>query len=207
VGIMQADAFAGFKALYDAKRQPAPIIEAACWSHGRRKFFDLAKLAKAPIAIEAVRRIDELFEIERAINGMTLEQRVAVRQEKSKPLVADLEVWLRRQRVLVSSKSEIAKAINYSLNRWEAFTRFLDDGRICLSNNAAERAKGKIGPSPVPTREDTAPPLSILSLSPASSMTSIPRLGSPTCWHACRITQQIKSRIFCRGIGKPRALR
>jgi transposase len=140
VGIMQADAFAGFNALYDAKRQPAPIIEAACWSHGRRKFFDLAKLAKAPIAIEAVRRIDELFEIERAINGMTLEQRVAVRQEKSKPLVADLEVWLRRQRVLVSSKSEIAKAINYSLNRWEAFTRFLDDGRICLSNNAAERA-------------------------------------------------------------------
>jgi transposase len=140
VGIMQADAFAGFKALYDAKRQPAPIIEAACWSHGRRKFFDLAKLAKAPIAIEAVRRIDELFEIERAINGMTPEQRVAARWAKSKPLVADLDVWLRQQRVLVSSKSEIAKAINYSLNRWEAFTRFLDDGRICLSNNAAERA-------------------------------------------------------------------
>jgi len=140
VGIMQADAFAGFNSLYDAKRQPAPIVEAACWSHGRRKFFDLAKLTKAPIAIEAVRRIDELFEIERAINGKTPEHRVAVRHEKSKPLVADLEVWLRQQRALVSSKSEIAKAINYSLNRWEAFTRFLDDGRICLSNNAAERA-------------------------------------------------------------------
>jgi transposase len=140
VGIMQADAFAGFNSLYDAKRQPAPIVEAACWSHGRRKFFDLAKLTKAPIAIEAVRRIDELFEIERAINGKTPEHRIAVRHEKSKPLVADLEVWLRQQRALVSSKSEIAKAINYSLNRWEAFTRFLDDGRICLSNNAAERA-------------------------------------------------------------------
>jgi len=87
-----------------------------------------------------VRRIDELFEIERSINGKTPEQRVAVRHEKSKPLVADLEVWLRQQRALVSSKSEIAKAINYSLTRWEAFTRFLDDGRICLSNNAAERA-------------------------------------------------------------------
>jgi len=140
VGIMQADAFAGFNGLYDAKRQPAPIIEAACWSHGRRKYFDLAKLNKSPIAIEAVRRIDELFEIERSINGKTPEQRVAVRHEKSKPLVADLEVWLRQQRALVSSKSEIAKAINYSLTRWEAFTRFLDDGRICLSNNAAERA-------------------------------------------------------------------
>jgi transposase len=137
---MQADAFAGFNSLYDAKRQPAPIVEAACWSHGRRKFFDLAKLTKAPIAIEAVRRIDELFEIERAINGKTPEHRVAVRQEKSKLLVTDLELWLRQQRALISSKSEIAKAINYSLNRWEAFTRFLDDGRICLSNNAAERA-------------------------------------------------------------------
>jgi transposase len=140
VGIMQADAFAGFNALYDARRQPAPIIEAACWSHGRRKYFDLAKLSKAPIAIEAVRRIDELFEIERTINGMTPEQRVAVRQEKSKPLVADLEAWLRKQRALLSSNSDTSKAINYSLNRWAAFTRFLDDGRICLSNNAAERA-------------------------------------------------------------------
>jgi len=140
VGIMQADAFAGFNDLYDAKRQPAPIIEAACWSHGRRKFFDLAKLTKAPIAIAAVRRIDELFAIERTINGKTPDQRLAVRREQSKPLVASLESWLREQCALVSSKGEIAKAINYSLNRWAAFTRFLDDGRICLSNNAAERA-------------------------------------------------------------------
>jgi transposase len=116
------------------------MIEAACWSHGRRNFFDLAKLNKAPIAIEAVRRIDELFEIERTINGKTPEQRVAVRQEKSKPLVLALEAWLRDQRAKLSSKSETAKAINYCLTRWTAFTRFLDDGRICLSNNAAERA-------------------------------------------------------------------
>jgi len=109
-------------------------------SHGRRNFFDLAKLNKAPIAIEAVRRIDELFEIERTINGKTPEQRVAVRQEKSKPLVLALEAWLRDQRAKLSSKSETAKAINYCLTRWKAFTRFLDDGRICLSNNAAERA-------------------------------------------------------------------
>ncbi len=139
-GIMQADAFAGFNELYEARRKPAPIIEAACWSHGRRKFFDLAKLTKAPIACEAVRRIDELFAIERSINGASPEQRFAVRQEQSKPLVDALETWLREQRDRVSAKSEIAKAINYSLNRWAAFTRFLDDGRICLSNNAAERA-------------------------------------------------------------------
>ena len=139
-GIMQADAFAGFNELYDARRQPAPIIEAACWSHGRRKFFDLAKLTKAPIACEAVRRIDELFEIERAINGASPEQRLAVRREQSKPLVLALEAWLRKQHDRVSAKSEIAKAINYSLNRWSSLTRFLDDGRICLSNNSAERA-------------------------------------------------------------------
>ena len=137
---MQADAFAGFNELYEARRKPAPIIEAACWSHGRRKFFDLAKLTNAPIAIEAVRRIDELFAIERTINGMTPEQRLAVRHQQPKLLVADLEVWLRQQRARVSPKSDTAKAINYTLDRWEAFTRFLDDGRICLSNNAAERA-------------------------------------------------------------------
>ena len=107
VGIMQADAFEGYNPLYDAKRQPAPIIEAACWSHGRRNFFKLAADTKAPIAIEAVRRIDELFEIERTINGMTPEQRIAVRQAKSKPLVADLEVWLRAQLALLPYRFHI----------------------------------------------------------------------------------------------------
>ena len=96
VGIMQADAFPGFNPLYDAKRRPAPIIEAACWSHGRRYFFKLAQETKAPIALEAVRRIDELFEIERTINGLTPQQRVAVRQAQSKPLVADLGDAYRR---------------------------------------------------------------------------------------------------------------
>ena len=139
-GIMQADAFSGFNGLYDAKRKPAPIIEAACWSHGRRKLFDLAVLSKSPIAAEAVRRIDELFEIERSINGKTPAERVAVRQERAKPLVDDLKVWMRQQRDRVAPSHDLAKAINYILSRWVAFTRFLDDGRICLSNNAAERA-------------------------------------------------------------------
>jgi transposase len=119
-GIMQADAFAGFNQRYEARRRPAPIIEAARWSHARRKFFDLAKLTKAPIACEAVRRTDELFAIERSINGRTPEERLAVRQNQSKPLVEAFEAWLRDERNRVSSKSEIAKAINYSLSRWPA---------------------------------------------------------------------------------------
>jgi transposase len=140
---MQADAFKGYNDLYrvnQVNRKPAPILEAACWSHGRRKFFDLAKTGEAPIAAEAVRRIDELFAIERTINGKASEQRLAVRRVKSAPLVTDLEIWMRQQRALLSAGNDTAKAINYLLNRWAAFTRFLDDGRVCLTNNAAERA-------------------------------------------------------------------
>ena len=138
-GLMQADAYAGFNKLYHPSRKPGAIIEAACWAHARRKFFDLARLQKAPIAIEAVKRIDALFAIEREINGKTPLERVRVRNEHSRPLVNDLETWLREQRRKLSSKSDTAKAINYSLQRWPALTRFLNDGRLCMSNNAAER--------------------------------------------------------------------
>jgi transposase len=100
----------------------------------------LAKLSKAPIAHEAVRRIDELFAIERLINGKTAHERRAVRQERSKPLIVSLEAFLREKLALLSAKNDTAKAINYTLSRWAEFTRFLDDGRVCLSNNAAERA-------------------------------------------------------------------
>ena len=136
---MQADAYAGFNRLYEASRKPGPIIEAACWAHARRKCFDLARINKAPIAIEAVERIDVLFAIEREINGMTPQQRVCVRNERSRPLVIALETWLREQRSRVSKNSDTGKAIAYSLKRWAALTRFLDDGRLCMSNNAAER--------------------------------------------------------------------
>jgi transposase len=138
-GLMQADAYAGFNRLYDARRKGGPIVEAACWAHARRNFFDLARLEKAPIAIEAVQRIDVLFAVEREINGLTPAQRVVVRNERSRPLVAALETWLREQRAKLSSQSKVAKAIAYSLTRWTALTRFLDDGRICMTNNAAER--------------------------------------------------------------------
>jgi transposase len=139
-GVLQADAFSGFGRLYEAGRPAGVITEAACWAHARRKLFDIAELKKAPIAIEAVRRIDGLFAIERAINGMTAEGRRAVRAERSRPLVTALEAWLREHRAKLSAKSEVAKAIDYLLKRWPSFTRFLEDGRICLSNNAAERA-------------------------------------------------------------------
>jgi len=139
-GLMQADAYAGFNKLYEAGRKPGPIVEAACWAHARRKFFDLARLNKAPIAIEAVERIDALFAIEREINGASPQQRLLARNEHSRPLVVELETWLRQQRAKLSAKNETAKAIQYSLKLWGALTRFLDDGRLCMSNNAAERA-------------------------------------------------------------------
>lgn len=139
-GIVQADAYSGFNGLFVDGRQPGPIVEAACWAHSRRKFFELARLRKMPIAIEAVTRIDALFAIEREINGMTPAERRAVRQARSKPLIDSFETWLREERKKLSAKGPLAKAIDYQFNHWAAFTRFLDDGRICLSNNAAERS-------------------------------------------------------------------
>jgi transposase len=152
-GILQADAFAGYNKLYEADRKPGPLIEAACWVHARRPFFVMADIAAnarrraqgktavlSPLALEMVRRIDALFEIERSINRQSAERRRAVRQEQSAPLVADLEKWMREQRPKLSRGNDVAKAMDYMLRRWPAFTRFLDDGRICLSNNAAERA-------------------------------------------------------------------
>ena len=139
-GILQADAYAGYNALYEAGRMPGPITEAACWAHGRRKLFELAELARAPLAIEAVRRIDAIFDAERAINGLPPDKRLAVRQQHIAPLVVELKTWMRESRARLSRHSPVAKAMDYMLTRWETFTRFLSDGRICLTNNAAERA-------------------------------------------------------------------
>jgi len=97
-GILQADAYAGFNDLYHPGRRPGPLTEAGCWAHGRRKLFDLAKVARAPLAAEAVRRIDAIFDVERSINGLLAEQRLALRQTHVAPLVADLETWMRAAR-------------------------------------------------------------------------------------------------------------
>jgi transposase len=152
-GILQADAYDGYGKLYHADRKPAPVREAACWVHARRPFFAMAdieenarrkaagkkEIALSPIAIEVVHRIDALFEIERAINGKSAAERVETRQKQSRPLVEDLHAYLREQVVRLSRGHDLVKAINYILKRWPAFTLFLDDGRVCLSNNAAER--------------------------------------------------------------------
>jgi hypothetical protein len=152
-GIFQADAFEGYGKLYQADRKPGPIKEAACWVHARRPFFIMADIEEnarrkaagkkeiplSPIAIEVVRRIDALFEIERAINGKSAAERLAVRQKLSRPRVEDLQVYMREQAARLSPGHDLVKAINYILKRWAAFTLFLDDGRVCLSNNAAER--------------------------------------------------------------------
>jgi transposase len=147
-GILQADAYAGFNRLYAADRRPGPLVEAACWSHARRKFFVLADIAAkargklpviAPLAVEAVKRIDAIFAIERQINGLPSPERLAVRRQRVAPLVGDLHQWMRAERARLSRHADVAKAIDYMLKRWDAFTRFLEDGRICLTNNAAER--------------------------------------------------------------------
>ena len=150
-GILQTDIYAGYNALYAAARSPAPVIEAPCWSHSRRKFFELADIAASarrgrtappisPVALEAVKRIDVLFDIERGIVGKSAEERLAVRKELSAPVLADLKEWMETERRKLSKHSPVAKAMDYMLKRWAPFARFLDDGRICLTNNAAERA-------------------------------------------------------------------
>lgn len=139
-GILQADAYAGFGGLYDARRRPGPVIEAGCWAHGRRKFFELAQVGKAPLAVEAVRRIDAIFAEESTINGLPAVRRLAERQTTIAPVVTGLEAWMRAERSKLSRHAEARKAMDYMLKRWDSFTRFLSDGRICLSNNAAERS-------------------------------------------------------------------
>lgn len=149
-GILQADAYAGFGGLYAAERQPGPITGALCWAHARRKFFELADIAAAarrgkqappvsPTALEAVKRIDAIFDAERAINGLPAEARLSARRAEIAPLVTDLEAWIRRERAVLSRHAPVARAMDYMLRRWDGFVGFLADGKACLSNNAAER--------------------------------------------------------------------
>ncbi|MET3858563.1 IS66 family transposase [Rhizobium sp. OAE497] len=150
-GILQADAYGGYNPLFKVDRDPGPLTQALCWAHSRRKFFVLADIAAnakrgknaapiSPMALEAVKRIDGLFDIEREINGLTADQRLERRQRDSLPLVDDLRDWLQTERAKLSRSSPVAEAIDYMLKRWDGFTSFLEDGKICLTNNAAERA-------------------------------------------------------------------
>src|SRR6056297_419567 len=152
-GILQADAYGGYNDLYRGGRDPGPVSSALCWSHARRKFFELADIKGnvrkgkpahdiSPVALEAVTKIDAIFDIERHINSLDAASRLEARQRLSRPLVEDLRDWMQAERDTMSKHNPVAKAIAYMFkaDRWDAFTRFLDDGRICLTNNAAERA-------------------------------------------------------------------
>lgn len=134
-GILQADAYAGFNPLYES----GCVVEAACWTHARRYFHDELLANGSPIAREAIERMQPLFAIEAEIHGQPPEARLAARQARSAPVMADLHAWLEATLRRISGKSDLAKAIRYALAQWGALTTVLRDGRACLHNNAAER--------------------------------------------------------------------
>jgi hypothetical protein len=135
-GTLQADGYAGFDQIYQAGR----IQEAACWAHVRRKFYDLQVAHKSEVALEALRRIGELYAIEADIRRKKPEERRQVRNERSRPLLESLKQWLEETLPKLSKKSDTALAVRYALGRWEALLRYVDDGRLEIDNNAADRA-------------------------------------------------------------------
>ncbi|MCC7123087.1 MAG: IS66 family transposase [Gammaproteobacteria bacterium] len=137
-GVLQADGFAGFNGLYDRAAQP--LLEAACWAHVRRKFFDVHQATHSPLALEAITMIGELYGIEEPIRGQPPALRQATRQARAGPVLEELHRWLHATLPQIPKKSELAGAIRYALSRWRALTRYRDDGRIEIDNNIAERA-------------------------------------------------------------------
>jgi transposase len=134
-GILQADGYAGYAGLYDRG-----VTEAACWAHARRNFFDVHAATQSPLALEALRRIAALYAIEATIRGQPPDARLAARIAQSAPLFTALRQWLEKTQARIPGKSELAKAIRYTLSRWQALTLVLRDGRACIDNNAAERS-------------------------------------------------------------------
>ncbi len=139
-GILQADGYAGFDRLYHPTAPNHPIREAACWAHVRRKFYDIHVATDSPLANDALRRIGELYAIEESCRGQSPTARAQLRQARAGPMLNELAQWMKTALSQVSAKSELAKAIHYALSRWVALTRYRDDGRIEIDNNAAERA-------------------------------------------------------------------
>ncbi len=135
-GTLQADAYAGFNQLYADGR----IQQAVCWAHVRRHFYDLEQAHASPIAQEALQRIAALYKVEDQIRGKPPSERRAVRQAESKPLLDSLRQWLETTLSKLSRKSDTTAAIRYALSRWDALTRYIEDGRIEIDNNAAERS-------------------------------------------------------------------
>lgn len=145
-GILQADAYTGFKQLYERRADgSSQFREAACWAHLRRDFHDVWTASKSEIAREALDRIGKLYDIEREISGQPAEARLAVRREHSRPKVEAFKTWAEAQLTRIPGKGDLAKAFRYALGRWSSFTLFLEDGRVAIDNNAAERAMRPIG--------------------------------------------------------------
>jgi len=139
-GILQVDGYIAYDALTDAKRAGGPLTLAFCWAHFRRRFYDIAKGGNAPIASEALERIDALYVIEAEIRGRSVEERCNERQTRTRLLVEALKPWLEQQLGHVSGRSPLAEAIRYGLSHWGGLVRFLDDGRIEIDSNTVERS-------------------------------------------------------------------
>jgi transposase len=135
-GVLQVDGYAGYRVLSER----GDVQLAFCWSHVRRRFYELAAAGPAPIASEALERIARLYAVENDIRGRSAEERHAVRQDRSRPILDDLEPWLRAKLALISQKTKLAEAIRYALSRWEGLTLFVNDGRIEIDSNVVERA-------------------------------------------------------------------
>ena len=135
-GTLQADGYAGFDAVYETRC----IQEAACWAHVRRKFYDLRVAHKSPVAAEAIERIAALYAIEKEIRGHPADERREVRNVRARPLLESLKQWFEETLGKLSRKSDTALAVRYALSRWDALLRYVDDGRVEIDNNAAERA-------------------------------------------------------------------
>jgi transposase len=152
-GVLQTDAYAAYGQLADPKRAGGPVTLAFCWAHWRRQWFDIAKSPPAPIAVEVLERIAELYRIEAEIRGSSADERQAVRQQKTRPLVEALKAGLERTLGQLAGGASVAQAIRYGLGRWDGLTRFLDDGCVEIDSNTVERSM-----RPIATRRSLCPP-------------------------------------------------
>jgi transposase len=217
-GILQAERYGGYNGLYRSDRLPRPITEAACWAHARRKFFVLADIAAqardrkkpiviSPIAREAVCKMDDIFTLEREINGLAPDRRPAAPRETIAPRVKDLIDWLRTERARLSGHNNVAKAMNYMLTRIDAFTRFLDGGRICLTNNAAERslrgiAIGRKAGLFAGSERGGEGAAAMFTLIDTAKLNGVdPKPGFPMCWPESPIIGSPISLRSCLGTG------
>jgi len=200
VGILQADAYAGFDRLYGER-----IQEAACWAHVRRKFYDIHVAHTSPIAAEALERIGRLYGIEAEIRGRPSDERRQVRQTRAGPELEALNAWLHATVTTLSKKSELAVAIRYALSLWTALTRYRDDGRLEIDNNAAERAlravalAARTGSSPDPMMVASVPQQSTVSSAPRNSTTWILKAICVTCSSGSQTIPSTVSRSCCHG--------